>query len=156
MHSALRRWAPTLSSVYLLALIRPSVGSTHTQKKGAYQKRIFRQVAHMFRFEYGADNVYAQLGLADAADAPLKAEIVTDIAGRMRSAGILLQDASAILGVPQYEIALALCGKFQNFRADELRCWLARLTSASAKTAYRRREAPMTASANDLPSDLKE
>lgn len=83
----------------------------------------------MFRFEYGTNSVYAELGFEDAIEVPLKAEIVKDIARRMRSAGILLKDASAILDVPQYDIALALCGKFQNFRADELRSWLARLSS---------------------------
>ncbi len=34
-----------------------------------------------------------------------------------------------MLGTLQSDLALVLCGKFQDIRADELRGWLARLTS---------------------------
>ncbi|KWR88411.1 XRE family transcriptional regulator [Cupriavidus sp. IDO] len=83
----------------------------------------------MFRFEYGETNVYAQLGFADAEEIPLKVEIVKDIAVCIRAAGITLADAAAMLGTVQSDLALVLCGKFQDIRADELRGWLARLIS---------------------------
>lgn len=83
----------------------------------------------MFRFEYGKTNVYAQLGFANADEIPLKAEIVKDITVCIKAAGITLSDAAAMLGTLQSDLALVLCGKFQDVRADELRSWLARLTS---------------------------
>jgi predicted XRE-type DNA-binding protein len=83
----------------------------------------------MFRFEYGKTNVYAQLGFANAEEIPLKAEIVKDIMVCIKAAGITLSDAAAMLGTLQSDLALVLCGKFQDIRADELRGWLARLTS---------------------------
>ncbi|WP_354683016.1 XRE family transcriptional regulator [Cupriavidus necator] len=83
----------------------------------------------MFRFEYGTTNVYALLGFADAEDIPLKAEIVKDMTACMRASGISLSEAAAMLGTLQSDLALVLCGKFQDIGADELRGWLARLTS---------------------------
>ena len=83
----------------------------------------------MFRFEYGTTNVYALLGFEDAEEIPLKAEIVKDMTACMRAAGISLSEAAAMLGTLQSDLALVLCGKFQDIRVDELRGWLARLTS---------------------------
>ncbi|MFS8979335.1 XRE family transcriptional regulator [Cupriavidus necator] len=83
----------------------------------------------MFRFEYGPTNVYAQLGFADAEEIPLKAEIVKDITVSMRAAGFTLSDAASLLGTLQSDLALVLCGKFQDIRAEELRGWLASLSS---------------------------
>ncbi len=72
-------------------------------------------------------NVYAQLGFADAEEIPLKAGIVNDIAQRLRAAGLSLADAAALLRLSQSDLAMILCGKFQAFRADELRRWRAHL-----------------------------
>ncbi len=72
-------------------------------------------------------NVYAQLGFRDAEEIPLKAGIVNDIAKRLRAAGLSLADAAALLGLRQSDLAVMLCGKFQAFRADELRRWRERL-----------------------------
>jgi predicted XRE-type DNA-binding protein len=85
----------------------------------------------VFRFEYGTTNVYALLGFEDAEEIPLKAEIVKDMTACMRAAGISLSEAAAMLGTLQSDLALVLCGKFQDIGADELRGWLARLTSRS-------------------------
>lgn len=81
----------------------------------------------MFRFEYGTSNVYVQLGFADAEEIPLKAGIVRDITDRIRTAGLTLSDAAAMVGTSQSDLLLALCGKFQSFRAAELHSWLDRL-----------------------------
>ncbi|WP_454743393.1 XRE family transcriptional regulator [Cupriavidus necator] len=82
----------------------------------------------MFCFEYGTSNIYAQLGFADAEEIPLKAGIVKDIADRIRAAGLTMSEAAAMLGTSQSDLLLALCGKFQSFRAAELRSWLERLS----------------------------
>jgi predicted XRE-type DNA-binding protein len=81
----------------------------------------------MFSFVYGSNNVYAQLGFADAEEIPLKAGIVKDIARLLLAAGVTLADASALLKLPQSDLAMILSGKFQEFRADELRRWRERL-----------------------------
>lgn len=81
----------------------------------------------MFCFEYGTSNVYLQLGFADAEEIPLKAGIVRDITARIRAAGLPLSEAAAMLGTSQSDLLLALCGKFQSFRAAELLSWLDRL-----------------------------
>ncbi|CAG2150741.1 hypothetical protein LMG31506_04280 [Cupriavidus yeoncheonensis] len=81
----------------------------------------------MYSFEYGTSNVYVQLGFADAEEIPLKAQIVRDITARIRAAGLTLSEAAAVLGTSQSDLVLALCGKFQSFRAGELRGWLDRL-----------------------------
>ncbi|WP_434034813.1 XRE family transcriptional regulator [Cupriavidus sp. a3] len=83
----------------------------------------------MFRFEYGTSNVYAQLGFADADEIPLKAGIVKDITDRIRGAGLTVSQAAALLGTSQTDLLLAVSGKFQSFRAAELRGWLKRLGS---------------------------
>ena len=81
----------------------------------------------MFRFDYVTSNVYKQLGFADAEEIPRKAGIVRDIAERMTIAGITLSDAATMVGAHQSDLALVLCGKFQNIGAEELRGWLTRL-----------------------------
>lgn len=77
----------------------------------------------MFSFVYGPDNVYARLGFADAEEIPLKAGIVTDIARSLQAAGVSLAHAAALLRLPQSDLAMILCGKFQHFRVDELYQW---------------------------------
>ncbi|QYY33821.1 helix-turn-helix domain-containing protein (plasmid) [Cupriavidus pinatubonensis] len=81
----------------------------------------------MFCFEYGTGNVYAQLGFADAEEIPLKANIVKDITDRIRVSGLRLSEAATLLDTPQSDLLLALAGKFQSFRAAELRTWRDRL-----------------------------
>lgn len=81
----------------------------------------------MFCFEYGKGNVYAQLGFADAEEIPLKANIVKDITHRIRVSGLRLSEAATLLDTPQSDLLLALAGKFQSFRAAELRTWRDRL-----------------------------
>jgi predicted XRE-type DNA-binding protein len=83
----------------------------------------------MFRFEYGTTNVYAMPGFADAEEIPLKAEIVRDMTVCMKAAGMSLSDAAAMVGALPSDLALVLCGKFQDVRAEELRGWLTHLTS---------------------------
>ncbi|UIF84557.1 XRE family transcriptional regulator [Cupriavidus sp. UYPR2.512] len=82
----------------------------------------------MFCFEYGKGNVYAQLGFADAEEIPLKANIVKDITARIRVSGLRLSEAATLLDTPQSDLLLALAGKFQSFRAAELRNWRDRLS----------------------------
>ncbi|NUO88173.1 MAG: XRE family transcriptional regulator [Cupriavidus sp.] len=81
----------------------------------------------MFRFEYGQTNIYALLGFADAEEIPLKAELVKAMAACMKATGMSLCDAAAMAGTSASDLALVLCGKFQDVRADELRGWLAHL-----------------------------
>ncbi|MBB3014040.1 XRE family transcriptional regulator [Cupriavidus alkaliphilus] len=82
----------------------------------------------MFCFEYGKNNVYAQLGFADAEEIPLKANIVKDITDRIQVSGLRLSEAATLLDTSQSDLLLALCGKFQSFRAAELRTWRDRLS----------------------------
>uniref|UniRef100_UPI003F4984F5 XRE family transcriptional regulator n=1 Tax=Cupriavidus yeoncheonensis TaxID=1462994 RepID=UPI003F4984F5 len=85
----------------------------------------------MFCFEYGKANVYAQLGFADAEEIPLKANIVKDITDRIRVSGLRLSEAATLLDTSQSDLLLALAGKFQCFRAAELRSWRDRLSVPS-------------------------
>ncbi|MGX6565645.1 XRE family transcriptional regulator [Cupriavidus necator] len=82
----------------------------------------------MFCFEYGNSNVYAQLGFADAEEIPLKANIVKDITHSIRASGLKVSEAATLLDTSQSDLLLALCGKFQSFRAAELRNWRDRLS----------------------------
>ncbi|WER46669.1 XRE family transcriptional regulator [Cupriavidus sp. WKF15] len=82
----------------------------------------------MFRFVYGKSNVYAQLGFADAEEIPVKAGIVQDITNRIRVTGLTISEAATMLGTSQSDLLLALGGKFQSFRAAELRTWHDRLS----------------------------
>jgi hypothetical protein len=82
----------------------------------------------VFRFEYGTTNVYAQLGFADADEIPLKAGIVRDITERIRGSRLTVCQAATLIEASQADLLLALCGKFQAFRAAELRGWLKRLS----------------------------
>lgn len=75
-------------------------------------------------------STYAQLDFMDLSEVAIKAEIVKEIAWHIRSGGIVLQDAADILGVPPYDIELALCGKLLDFRPARLRRWLDRLSSS--------------------------
>ncbi|MCY1280077.1 hypothetical protein D9M69_301040 [compost metagenome] len=52
---------------------------------------------HMFCFEYGNSNVYAQLGFADAEEIPLKANIVKDITHSIRASGLKVSEAATLL-----------------------------------------------------------
>lgn len=85
----------------------------------------------MFRFEYGTNNVYAQLGFADAHDIPLKAEIVREIDALLRASGVTVAQAAAVFRIAQSDLVLALCGKFEHVRLDELRTWRDQLAGAA-------------------------
>jgi len=119
---------PRLSYQLDALIIAPFAGIifAHRRYRATFQNTF--QTGYMFRFEYGTTNVYAQLGFSDAEEIPLKAEIVKDIAACIKAAGIPLADAAAMLGTLPSDLALALCGKFQHIRADELRGWLAGLS----------------------------
>ena len=82
----------------------------------------------MFCFEYEKGNVYAQLGFADAEEIPLKANLVKDITHRIRTSGLRLCEAATLIDTPQSDLLLALAGKFESFRAAELRTWRDRLS----------------------------
>ncbi|MFJ4294114.1 hypothetical protein ACIP1U_30785 [Cupriavidus sp. NPDC089707] len=65
--------------------------------------------------------------------------MVRDITERIRGRGLTVCQAAILVEASQADLLLALCGKFQAFRAAELRSWLKRLSCPLAAPCDRRR-----------------
>ena len=75
----------------------------------------------------GSSNVFADLGLADAEDLRLKAELARQIGHRIRQLGLTQAQTATRLGLKQPDVSRLLSGRHTGFSADRLLALLSRL-----------------------------
>jgi predicted XRE-type DNA-binding protein len=77
--------------------------------------------------EMGTDNVYADLGYADADEMLIKAQLVAKIAEIIKRKGITQTKAAALLEMPQPKLSNLLSGRFRGFSERRLMDCLTKL-----------------------------
>lgn len=65
-------------------------------------------------------NVFADLGLPDAEECLLKAELARQISGIMKRKNLKQKDAADLLGIDQPKISALSCGKLTGFSIERL------------------------------------
>lgn len=83
--------------------------------------------AHGMVAEFGAGNVYADLGLPNADEMFIKAQLVTKIAEIIKRKGLTQTQAAELLGVPQPKLSNLLRGRFRGFSERRLMDCLTKL-----------------------------
>jgi len=83
----------------------------------------------MKRIEYekSSGNVFADIGLPDAADHLIKAKLVFKIDTLMRERGLKQVEAAALFGVKQPDVSKMLRGDFRQFSVERLMRFLVAL-----------------------------
>lgn len=71
-------------------------------------------------YEIGTDNVFADIGTADAPEHLLKAKLVFKIDGLMRERHITQVEAAKLFGVTQPDVSKMLRGDFRQFSVERL------------------------------------
>ena len=71
-------------------------------------------------YEVGSDNVFADIGVANAPEHLLKAKLVFKISGLMKERGIRQVDAAELFGVTQPDVSKMLHGDFRQFSVERL------------------------------------
>src|SRR5487761_2221879 len=71
-------------------------------------------------YEIGTDNVFADIGTADAPEHLLKAKRVFKIDGLMRERHITQVEAAKLFGVTQPDVSKMLRGDFRQFSVERL------------------------------------
>ena len=77
-------------------------------------------MAKLPKFEEGGGNVFADLGLANAGELLLKAEIVNEIARLMKLIKLTQAKAAALTGTAQPDLSNLLRGRFRGFSIERL------------------------------------
>ena len=77
--------------------------------------------------QQGSDNVFADLGLADAEKLKIKTGLVIEIRKAMRSLGLTQQDAAKRMGITQPKVSDMMRGDFTNLSERKLMDCLTRL-----------------------------
>jgi predicted XRE-type DNA-binding protein len=65
-------------------------------------------------------NIYADLGLPDADEMLIKAQIVGRIGAAMKARGLTQAAAAKLVGMPQPQVSLMLRGRFREFTIDRM------------------------------------
>jgi predicted XRE-type DNA-binding protein len=78
-------------------------------------------------YELGSDNVFADVGLPNADEHLVKAELVYTIAGILKSRRLKQVEAAALLGVKQPDVSKMLRGDFRQFSVERLMRFLVAL-----------------------------
>ena len=68
----------------------------------------------------GGDNVFADLGYAEAATHKLKAELAQQIRSIIRARGLTQAEAGDLMGVGQPDVSRILQGKFRDVSVERL------------------------------------
>jgi predicted XRE-type DNA-binding protein len=68
----------------------------------------------------GSDNVFADLGLPDAAELLLKGKLTLQLHHRIKELGLTQVQAARRLGISQPEVCRLLKGRFTGFSAERL------------------------------------
>mgnify|MGYP001564300983 FL=1 len=77
--------------------------------------------------QQGSDNVFADLGLADAEKLKIKTGLVIEIRKAMRTRGLTQQDAAKRMGITQPKVSDMMRGDFTNLSERKLMDCLTRL-----------------------------
>ena len=72
------------------------------------------------RYEAGSGNVFKDIGVPNAEEHLVKAQLVYKIDGLMKSQGLKQVDAARLLGVKQPDISKMLRGDFRQFSVERL------------------------------------
>ena len=78
-------------------------------------------------YEIGSGNVFADIGLPNAEEHLVKAQLVYRISGLMKARGLKQVDAAKLLGVKQPDISKMLRGDFRQFSVERLMRFLVAL-----------------------------
>ena len=78
-------------------------------------------------YENSSGNVFADIGLPDAADHLIKAKLVFKIDTLMRERGLKQGETATLLGVKQPDISKMLHGDFRQFSVERLMRFLVAL-----------------------------
>jgi predicted XRE-type DNA-binding protein len=70
--------------------------------------------------EEGSGNVFADIGLPNAGEHLIKAQLVTKIGGLMRARGLKQVAAAKLFGVTQPDVSNMLHGDFRQFSVERL------------------------------------
>lgn len=81
----------------------------------------------MMKIEQGTDNVYADLGMANAAEMMVKAQLATKIGEIIKSRKWSQQQAAEVLAIPQSKLSKMLRGQFRGISEAKMLDCLARL-----------------------------
>lgn len=81
----------------------------------------------LIEYEKSTGNVFADIGLPDAADHLVKAKLVLKIDALMQQRGLKQSDAASLLGVKQPDISKMLHGDFRQFSVERLMRFLVAL-----------------------------
>lgn len=82
-----------------------------------------RQIEH----EQGSGNVFADIGLPDAADHLIKAKLVLKIDALIEERGLKQTEAASLLGIRQPDVSKMLHGDFRQFSVERLMRFLVAL-----------------------------
>jgi predicted XRE-type DNA-binding protein len=85
------------------------------------------QLVHGVEVQRGSDNVFADLGLADAEKLKIKTGLVIEIRKAMRSRELTQQEAAKLMGISQPKVSDMMRGDFTNLSERKLMDCLTRL-----------------------------
>ena len=85
------------------------------------------QFVHGVEVQRGSDNVFADLGLADAEKLKIKTGLVIEIRKAMRSRELTQQKAAKLMGISQPKVSDMMRGDFTNLSERKLMDCLTRL-----------------------------
>lgn len=78
-------------------------------------------------YEVGSGNVFADIGLPDADELLIKAQLVYKIDGLMKKRGLKQIEAAKLFGVKQPDVSKMLRGDFRQFSVERLMRFLVAL-----------------------------
>jgi len=81
----------------------------------------------MIEIEQGSGNVYADLGMADASEMQVKAQLAAEIGSILKDRCLTQVQAAKILGMPQPKLSEMLRGRFRGISDSKMIDCLARL-----------------------------
>jgi predicted XRE-type DNA-binding protein len=79
---------------------------------------------HELEYEVGSGNVFADLGLPDAAERLAKAKLALQIATLIEGEGLNQTEAADRLGIDQPKVSNLLRGRLRGFSTDRLMAFL--------------------------------
>ena len=79
------------------------------------------------RFERGSDNIFADIGLPNAEEHLIKAQLVFKIDGLLKKRRLKQTEAAKLFGVKQPDVSKMLRGDFRQFSVERLMRFLVAL-----------------------------
>jgi predicted XRE-type DNA-binding protein len=95
----------------------------HCAQKSSWRKQMKKKI----EYEVSSGNVFADIGLPNAEEHLIKAQLVFRIDGLLKARGLTQADAAKLLGVKQPDISKMLRGDFNQFSVERLMRFLVAL-----------------------------